>query len=272
MLRDVIDAKPGEMEGFDAFLHQWREALSNLGLGWRTADLLLEASLMIDGLKGVETLARAWKNDQPRGYIFWITNLEEEENRRRVVAVGLETLKWVKIARYRESAAFSVITASRALGDDKHLLLGKRERFFSNICDANLLEYVEEAIRQEVRDEELKTIVSFMKKRKGMDGSEKGLHLKILLMAGNIKEAFGHVKKSRPAGWSNGGGVGFIFGSVAAVLVDHSERAATIQNLLEGYANKRSVFSGHYIVGDDSTPRLAFVNHSDLLKTLGISV
>ncbi len=258
MLRDVIDAKPGEMEGLDAFLHQWREALADQGPGWRTADLLLEVSFMIDGLKGVETLARAWKNDQPRGYIYWISRLEAEKNWSRVLAVGAEALKWVKIARYRESAAFSLIMASQALGDDKRLLLGRRERFFSNMCDSNLLEYVEEAIRQDVRDKELKTILSFMKNREGMDGNEKALHLKILLMAGKLKDAFDQVKKSRPVGWSYGDGAGFVFGSVAAVLAGCSERAETIQKLLEGYANKRSVFSGRFIVGDDSTPGIAF--------------
>lgn len=258
MLRDVIDSKPGEMEGLDAFLHQWREALSEEGTGWRTADLLLEVSMMIDGLSGVETLARAWKNDQPRGYIFWISSLEAEKNWSRVVTVGLEALKCLKILRYRESAAASLIMASQALGDDRNHLIGRRERFFSNICDLNLLEYVEEAIRQDVRDKVLKTVISFMKKRKGMDRDEKALYLKSLLMAGKLKEAFDQVKTSRPVGWSYGDGVGFVFGSVVSVLANHSEKAGTIKVLLEKYANKNSVFSGRVVVGDDSAPRIVF--------------
>ncbi len=60
MMRDVIDAKPGKMEGLDGFLHQWREALSDQGLGWRTADLLLE-DMGESGCQPFRTAEETWR-------------------------------------------------------------------------------------------------------------------------------------------------------------------------------------------------------------------
>jgi len=75
--------------------------------------------------------------------------------------------------------------AAKELKDANHVLLGRRERLFSNICDRNLLDVMYEATKQDVRNEELGRVMDFFKGRKSID-NEKVLYTKTLLMAGRL--------------------------------------------------------------------------------------
>jgi hypothetical protein len=173
MLQDVIDAKPGEMQDLEAFLPAWKKALGQRGTKARSAVLLLEAVNRLEGISGVSRLARKWKNSQPQGYIFWLNILKNENDNQGMIKVSKEGLKALMEGKARERVAEFLIDAATNLIDSQHLLLGKRERFFSQISDQNLLDLVNEAIRQNVRGKELDRVIRFFKTRKSIDDEKK---------------------------------------------------------------------------------------------------
>jgi hypothetical protein len=142
-----------------------------------------------------------------------------------------------------------MIDAAGELNDAEHLLIGKRERFFSVMSDQNLLDLVDEATKQNGRDEEMGRVIENFKDRKSMDKG-KELYIKALLMAGKLKDAVAMAKNEKSVGWSYGSSAGVVFGSVLSVLAGHSEKAGTIKNLLKGYANATSVYSGRFSMDD----------------------
>jgi hypothetical protein len=143
-----IDAKPGVMQD-------------------------LETVHRLEGISGVSRLARKWKNSQPQGYLFWLSILKNENDNQGIVKVSKEGLKALMEGKARERVAEFLIDAATNLIDSQHLLLGKRERFFSQISDQNLLDLVNEAIRQNVRGKELDRVIRFFKTRKSMDDEKK---------------------------------------------------------------------------------------------------
>jgi len=59
MFCDVADSRPGELAERDLFLSRWRDALS--GQSSDRADMLLiEATYLLEGLDGVQSLVRTW--------------------------------------------------------------------------------------------------------------------------------------------------------------------------------------------------------------------
>jgi tetratricopeptide (TPR) repeat protein len=243
MLQDVIDAKPGEMQGLEAFLPAWKKALSKRGTKARSAVLLLEVVNRLEGISGVSKLARKWKNSQPQGYLFWLNILKNENDQQAMVEVSKEGLKALKKGKSRERVAEFLIDAATNLKDAQHLLLGKRESFFSHMNDQNLLDLTEEALKQNSREKELDRVIQFFKARKSMDDDQKSLYIKTLLMSGKLNSAFAMAKKEKSVGWSYNSNAGVVFGSVLTVLAGHSEKSGTIKTLLKGYANKGSTYS-----------------------------
>jgi hypothetical protein len=250
MLQDVIDAKPGEMQDLEAFLPAWKKTLSQRGTKARSAVLLLEAVNRLEGIRGVSRLARKWKNSQPQGYLFWLSILKNENDNQGIVKVSKEGLKALMEGKSRERVAEFLIDAATNLIDSQHLLLGERERFFSHMSDQNLLDLVNEAIRQNVRGKELDRVIQFFKARKSMNDEEKVLYVKTLLMSGIISAAVTMAKKEKSVGWSYDSNAGVVFGSVLSNLAGHSEKAGTIQTLLKSYANQKSLYSGSISIDD----------------------
>jgi hypothetical protein len=250
MLQDVIDAKPGEMQDLEAFLPAWKKTLSQRGTKARSAVLLLEAVNRLEGIRGVSRLARKWKNSQPQGYLFWLSILKNENDNQGIVKVSKEGLKALMEGKSRERVAEFLIDAATNLIDSQHLLLGERERFFSHMSDQNLLDLVNEAIRQNVRGKELDRVIQFFKARKSMNDEEKVLYVKTLLMSGIISAAVTMAKKEKSVGWSYDSNAGVVFGSVLSNLAGHSEKAGTIQTLLKSYANQQSIYSGSISIDD----------------------
>ncbi|MFO7556884.1 MAG: hypothetical protein R6W88_16925 [Desulfobacterales bacterium] len=250
LLQDVVDARPGEMDGLESFLPAWKKVLAKKETKGRPAVLLLETVNRLEGIDGVSRLAKKWKNSQPQGYLFWLDILKKENNQKGIIKVGNEGLRALKEGRFRERVAEFMIDAAGKLNDAKQLLLGKRERFFSHISDQNLLDLVAEAIKQDVRDKELGVIINHFKSRKSMDDDQKALYVKTLLMAGQLDAAFDTAKKEKSVGWSYHSNAGVVFGSVLSVLSGHSEKAGTIKILLKNYANQKSVYSERFSIDD----------------------
>lgn len=251
MMQDVIDARPGEMEDMESFLPTWKKVLTVKGTRARPAVLLLETVNRLEGVNGVSRLAKKWKNTQPQGYLFWLNILKKEKDQKGIIRVSTEGLKALKEGRSRERVAEYMINAAEGLDDAKHLLRGKRERFFSYMSDQNLIDLVGEATKQNAREKEIDAVISFFKARKSID-EEKGLYVKTLLMSGKLATAVSMAKNEKSVGWSYGSSAGVVFGSVLSALAGHSEKAGAIVTLLKGYANSVSVYSGRFSI-DEAT-------------------
>jgi tetratricopeptide (TPR) repeat protein len=249
LLQDVVDARPGEMEYLESFLPSWKKALTKKGTKGRPAGLLLETVHRLEGINGVSRLAKEWKNSQPQGYLFWLNILKKENDQKGIIRVSIEGLKALKEGEPRERVAGFMIDAAKELNDAHHILLGRRERFFSYMSDQNLLDLVDEATTQGERDNELDTVTRFFEGRKAIDEG-KELYARALLMSGNLDRAFALAKNEKGVGWSYGNDAGVVFGAVLSVLADHSEKAGTIKTLLKDYANKTSIYSERFSTDD----------------------
>lgn len=257
MMQDVIDARPGEMKDFNAFLLAWEKKLSKPETGDRRAELLLEAVYRIEGIKGVKNLARKWKNKQPRGFVFWLRQLKSENAWDDVIEVGIEALNNTDEGSVRERVAQFVIEAGQALNDAKNVLLGKREKFFSHVCDKNLLVLMDEAVKQGEREKELNNVLDFMQSQKRQAEDKQSLFVKILLMAGRLDDAFEKAQKAKSVGWSYGV-AGIVFGSIMSMAADHSKKATVIKRLLEGYASKTYVYSMSFSIEEEPESTITF--------------
>jgi len=246
-MRDVIDARRADMENLESFLPAWKKLLTAKGTRTRPAVLLVETVNQLEGISGVSKLARKWKNTQPQGYLFWLGILEKQKDQKGIIRVSTEGLKALEAGRFRERVADFMIDAAEELDDAKHMLLGKRERFFSYVSDQNLADLVAEATKQNARKRELDAVISFFKARKSLH-EEKELYVKALLMSGELSAAVSMAKNEKSVGWSCHSSAGVVFGSVLSVLAGHSEKAGAIRTLLKGYANSVTVYSGRFSI------------------------
>jgi len=249
LMQDVIDSKPGNMEDLESFLPTWKKVLIERGTKGRPAGLLLETTNRLEGINGVSRLAKKWKNSQPQGYLFWLNILKKENDQKGIISVSTEGLNVLKAGKSREHVAEFMIDAARELNDPKHILSGKRERFFSNVSDQNLLQLVDEATKQNLRGKELDKVIRFFMTPKSIS-EERDLYAKALLMSGKLNDTVAMAKNEKSVGWSYGSSAGIVFGSVLSVLADHSEKAGTTKSLLKGYANKISAYSGSFSIND----------------------
>ncbi len=240
LLQDIIDARPGDLPDWESFLPVWKERLAARRTT-RAAILQMEAVQRIEGVDGLACLARQWKSDQPCGYLFWIQCLEEKRDWQGMLEAGLEALEVLPNSGFREQAAGRLVKAAAELGNANLVLRGKREQFLSAPNEANLIELLEEAECQDVRLHELEAILS---SREQIEGGERGrgeLRLKMLLMAGDLDEAFNLGKNEASLGWSYGK-AGALFSAILSVLSETSQKAATINTLLKEYAARSHSF------------------------------
>jgi len=252
LLKDVMDAREGPMDGLDAFLPEWKAMLGPHEMSSRAGFLLLEAVNLIDGITGVSRLSRQWRNSQPRGYLFWLQLLKKENKQAEIIEIGKEALEALENGSFREDAAEFLIDAAKDRNDLNSLLFGRRERFFSSRSDQNLLDLVWEATRQNRRDEEIQGILRFFETG-GKDEEEEILYTKVLLMAGKLEEAVSRVKKEKGLGWSYGR-AGVVFGAVLRSLCGWSEEVPTIDTLFREYANGIGIYSGRLSVQNEKPP------------------
>jgi len=250
MLQDVMDARPGTMPDWDDFLNQFCSELQKHKTN-RSEMLLLEISFFQNGFKGIEKLARQWKAKQPRGYLFWIQRLIEEEDWKAASDICLEVLNIFSNTSFREQAAEHLMQCANKLNQKDLILTAKREKFISSPEKENLLSLVHEAFEQNVRDEELSSLMKQYQKSRN-NFSNESLYIKFLLMAGNLKAAFALVKTERNIGWSSDK-VGIVFVSILYLVCKKSESAISIHKLLDYYAGTGNAFSSFQIEEDKET-------------------
>ncbi|MGD9158377.1 MAG: hypothetical protein PVG39_08235 [Desulfobacteraceae bacterium] len=123
---------------------------------------------------------------------------------------------------------------------------------------------MEEAIKQNERDNELDKVINFLKDLKA-DEKEKELYARSILMAGKLDEAVALAANEKSIGWSYGSIAGVVFGAVLFILTDYSDKAGTVINILQNYADKTSIYSGDIILNDRTRPSF----YSEILKGLG---
>jgi hypothetical protein len=250
LIQDIIDARPERINDLPSFLRAWRAFLSSRNIRQnRTADLLLEVVFQMEGLEAVARLARSWQETQPRAYIFWIARLVDQKEWDAAIKAVQSALPVLPADKYREKVSAYLIEAASATDDGKTVLMGKRERFFSRICDENLKDLMAEAVSRNVREAELEKVLRFIGEGPEKD-DYKRFEVRLLLMAGSLKSAFEKVKKEPGIGWSEGS-AGVVFGSILSTATGHADKAAAIQDLLRHYSEKAIAFSYRIAVGED---------------------
>ena len=255
LMQDVIDARAGDLEGWQSFLDQWRVMLSRRHAD-RAQILLLEVTTWLDGIDGVAKLARGWGAAQPRGYVYWLQRLSAGEDWERVLDVGEEALRVLPSSRFRVQVADSVVEAAENLGRSDGALLGRRERFLSSGEQSDLLDLLGTAAPSGCRDRELGIALDYLQSHKDSIYGAGKLYVKTLLMAGKLKQAWEATKDERSIGWSSGS-VGVVFGSVLYVLAGRDERAASVAATLRRYADDRYepwARFGQHLREDDPQP------------------
>jgi hypothetical protein len=237
MLKDVLDTRPGELQGWELFLPAWEQRLATCGTS-RAALLRLEAVNYLQGISGVARLAREWASDQACGYLYWLERLEENESWEEMRDAAFEALTTLPQGRFREQAAGCLTKAASELGDAKTVLQGKRECFLSAPNESNLISLLDESERQGARLQELEAILAQPGVFRDDQVSQRSLRIKILLMAGKLDEAFREGEDAPGLGWSHGKAA-VLFASVLALATDHRPEATCIHNLLKECSSDR---------------------------------
>ena len=256
LLRDVIDAQTGDLAGFADFLPAWEKVLASKGFTKdRLAELRLEAASFHGDLSKISKLARSWQAKQPRGYLFWLKQLEMRSDWPRLKEVAHEALAIFKPGDAKEQVAEYLATSGQNLGDDGLVLEGRRERLKANICDENLMDLLNEAGRQGKRGEELAAICVLLKRTTKHSGEDKLLLAKALLMAGEMAQTVLLTKGEKAVGWSCGSAAGLLFGSILFLVSGKRAECSLIRDLLDNYANMTSIPSCRFrIITEDSGP------------------
>jgi hypothetical protein len=200
MFSDVMDCLPGRLPDQERFLPLWRDALERHGSD-RADMLLLEAVHLMEGIEGVGSRVRSGGDRQPRAWLFWIRLLILQENWKAVAVIAEEALAVIGVDEYRALIAVKLVEAGAKIGRSELVLKGKRETFLALPQESHLLRLIEEADRQNLKNEELEGALSFVSSR---EKSEETLRVKLLLITGKVAAAFEQAGNIRALGWSSG--------------------------------------------------------------------
>jgi len=244
-LIDIMDAETGDLDDFDSFLSSWRTALTEYDFKIkREADLLLEATFLKNGVSAVGELARNWGKEQPLGYLYWLQEIQKEENWATLRDISNEALTLLPYGSDREKIANYLTEAGKQLAENTTILKGCREQFKSKPDNSRLLHLVAEANRQQLRGEELEKVSTFLSE-KDRTLYKKTLLIKSLLMAGEIDRAFA-LKQDKAVGWSSSDGTGLLYGAILHLLSDCNDTCTQIHDLLKYYTNPDVIFFNSY--------------------------
>jgi hypothetical protein len=125
--------------------------------------------------------------------------------------------------------------------DNQGLMLqARREGFYSTPNMSSLAVFLEEAIRKDVRNDELENALNFLITKEHVVS----LKVHVLLILGRLDEASNQVDTDKSLGWSYGASsVGVFFGGLLTALTHADEQGVTIQTLLKRYAGTGSSYS-----------------------------
>ncbi len=236
MLQDVVDAKPGTLSEWEAFLIGWHQILEKQ-VNNRACVLSLEATQYQNGLDSVAREVRARKI--PVGYLYWLTHLVAEQAWPDVGTIAQEALEQMPDGSLRAQAAEMLSAAGCELGNDAFILQGKQEQFYSTPSDTTLAALIEEAEKQQIRTQILEQALNFLEQQEGVVA----LKIKTMLMLGRLTEASQLVDTDKALGWSYGAtGIGAFFGGILTALTHADDRGVTIKAVLQRYSGTQSSY------------------------------
>lgn len=237
LLQDVFDAKAGELPDREDFLKAWRDALERYATN-RANILFLEAVNWLEGVDGVAREVR--KQRAPVGYLYWLDQLTSRQAWQEAGEIAQEALDNIPEGELRAQAAEILSSAGVKTGSQGLVLQGKREGFYSTPNMARLASFIEEADRQDLRNEELENALNLLNTKEHVIP----LRVHVLLMLGRLDEASKLVDTEKSLGWSYGGaGIGVLFGGLLTALTHADAQGVTIQTLLKRYAGTGSSYS-----------------------------
>ena len=241
LLDDIEDAKLEDLPEKSEFLIDWIELLTEYETN-RSHILLLEAIYMKDGIDGVQELARKWKGGQPRGYLFWISILTDQKEWNKVIDIAREAFSVIPFNHLRGIIAYEMINTGKKKQDDKIVLEGERELFYSVSEEKNLIILLKEAKKQKVLDIEISNVLSYFGTNRE---DKKDLEIKVLMIKGDLSEAFLKVKRADDLGWSySSKSVAVLFaGILSALVIENIQKAEIIKLILRRYTETGESYS-----------------------------
>ena len=262
LLLDIEDAKLEELPGKKEFLIDWIELVTGYGTD-RANILLLEAAYIKDGIDGVQELARKWKGRQPRGYLFWINILKDQKDWNKVIDTTREASSVITFNYLRGVIAREMINAGEKTQDDQIILEGERELFYSVPEEKYLIVLLKEAKRQKILNVEISNVLSYLG---NYEEGKKDLEIKVLMIKGDLSEAFLKVKRANVLGWSySHKSVAILFaGVLSALVIENIQEAEIIKIILKRYTETGESYSLTADTCNDTGP---FMFH-EILKGL----
>lgn len=257
LLRDIEDAGTGKLPGKQKFLVDWVELLADKETD-RANILLLEAVYLKGGIDGVQALARKWKGRQPRGYLFWINIYVEKEAWNKVIDIAKEALSVLPLSELRGIIAGKLIEAGVKLDNVQIVLEGKRELFYSIPEEENFIGLIKEAKQQDAKDLEIENVLLYLENDKEND---RELEIKVLLIKGDLFEAFSKVSRVYALGWSYTRRTSAVLfaGVLSALVIKNIQDAEIIKLILGQYTIIRT-----YSFGEEETEADSFLFHEIL--------
>ena len=236
-LQDIVDAKIGDIARWDDFLKKFQKELMQKK-GNRAFLLYLESINLLGGLKDVAQ--EVCKKKIPIGYLYWLDQLEANKSWHELAKASKESLQNMPFDSFRAYAAGKLSLSGEKLEDNVLVLQGKRELFFSVPGEHNCISLLKESVKQNMRDAELKNILDFLQvKRCEKPWTNKNhfvLKIKLLLMQGNLKEAYSQIDKKAAVGWSyTKQATGVVYATILAALIKGNSSAVIIYELLKNY-------------------------------------
>lgn len=258
-LQDVYNARPGDIAGWNDFLQGIQTALQRKSDN-RAVLLCLEAVHRTDGFQGLAAAVRQKKS--PVGYLYWLNQLEEEVLWEKTAQAALEALDSMPPDRLRTAAAAALIRAGEQTEKKDLVLYGKQEQFFSEPNGQHLNCWLEEARKQEDKEEMLHTALAFLNNRLGSSQKDKSweenrfflLKIKVLLLLGRLEDASAEIDGKAVVGWSNTKQTtAVVYTCILLALVRCSVKAQTIHGLASSYL----ALSDEKMIADEILQHLA---------------
>jgi hypothetical protein len=242
-LRDVFDARPGELAGWDNFLKKLQKELRLISSS-RAVLLHLEAVQWLDGLQGLAAAVRQRNN--PTGYLYWLDQLREAEAWSELSAAAQEALSAMPYDSLRAYAAAQLSVAGEQTDDKSLVLQGKREQFFSKPQEEHLADLLQEAIKQQVSEAELSKVLAFLEAAPAQDKLKWPdflhqpdfalLKIKAMLLLGKLRESYAAIDQKAAIGWSDEKRTtGAVHVGILLVLSKGNADAKTIHSLFARY-------------------------------------
>ncbi|MGB5685008.1 MAG: hypothetical protein WBM35_04295 [Candidatus Electrothrix sp.] len=240
-LHDIYNARPEAIPDWNDFLQDIQIALQQ-NTGNRAVLLCLEAVHWTDGLEGVAAAVR--KQKSPVGYLYWLNQLEADALWEETAQTALEALDNMPPDRLRVTAATALIRAGEKIEKKDFVLHGKQEQFFSEPTGQHLACWLEDARKQEAKEEMLDKALAFLENR--LEGRQEKLSweenrffllkIKVLLLLGRLEDAYIEIDKEAVVGWSNSKQTtAIVYTCTLLALVRCSTEARTIHGLSGSY-------------------------------------